>query len=373
MSTEHDESRWASVLANDGRADGVFVYAVKTTGVYCRPSCKSRPPRPENVVFFESVAQAERAGFRPCKRCTPDRIAPAQRKADTIARACRLIEESEKTPQLTQLAAYVGMSRFHFHRLFKQTVGMTPRQYAIACREQRVRTALANGQRVTDAVFDAGYDSSGHFYTSAGRSLGMAPRSYRDGGADHVIRFAVGETDFGAILVAGTERGICAISIGDDADALVRELQDRFARADLMGGDAEFEAHVARVVGFVALPRGGLDLPLDLQGTVFQQRVWQALQTIPCGETATYAEIAERIGSPRAARAVARACASNPLAIAIPCHRVVRTDGQLSGYRWGVARKRDLLEREAKDSNPPAGARAQTTAAAQAAENKRKN
>lgn len=342
MSEAHDDGRWDAVLASDIDADGKFLHAVKTTGVYCRPSCRSRPPRPENIVFFESAAEAARAGYRPCKRCTPDRISPAER----IASACRLIEASEKAPQLTQLVEQAGMSRFNFHRLFKEMVGTTPRQYAITCRDRRVRSGLSKGQRVTEAVFDAGYESSGHFYTSASRSLGMPPKSYHNQGVDQVIRFAIGETTFGAILVAGTERGICAITIGDEPDILVRELQDRFARAELIGDDAEFEAYVARVVGFVEAPAAGLELPLDIQGTVFQQRVWRALQQIPCGETASYAEIAQRIGSPKAARAVARACASNPLAVAIPCHRVVRTDGELSGYRWGIARKRDLLHRD---------------------------
>ncbi|MFC3105020.1 bifunctional DNA-binding transcriptional regulator/O6-methylguanine-DNA methyltransferase Ada [Salinisphaera aquimarina] len=350
MSEQQDVGRWASVLANDAQADGEFFYAVKTTGIYCRPSCRSRPPRRENVVFFESLTEAEQAGFRPCKRCTPDGLSRSADKADRIARACRFIQESEKAPQLSVLAEQAGMSRFHFHRLFKNAVGMTPRQYAIACRDGRVRSALSDGQRVTDAVFGAGYESSGHFYAAGSRSLGMAPKSYRNQGADHVIRFAIGETRLGAILVAGTERGICAITMGDDPDVLIRELQDRFACAELIGGDPAFEAHVAAVVGFVETPMHDLELPLDIQGTIFQQRVWRALQQIPCGETASYTEIARRIGSPKAARAVARSCASNPLAIAIPCHRVVRTDGKISGYRWGVTRKRDLLRREAKSS-----------------------
>ncbi|RJS94622.1 bifunctional DNA-binding transcriptional regulator/O6-methylguanine-DNA methyltransferase Ada [Salinisphaera sp. Q1T1-3] len=360
MSEQQDVDRWASVLGNDAQADGKFLYAVKTTGIYCRPSCRSRPPRRENVVFFASVEEAKHAGFRPCKRCRPDGLPRSADKADRIARACRLIQESEKAPQLSVLAEQAGMSRFHFHRLFKQAVGMTPRQYAIACRDERVRAALADGQRVTDAVFGAGYESSGHFYAVGSRSLGMAPESYRSQGADHVIRFAIGETRLGAILVAGTTRGICAITMCDDPDVLIKQLQDSFACAELIGGDPEFEAHVAAVVGFVERPANGLDLPLDIQGTVFQQRVWRALQQIPCGETASYTEIAERIGAPKAARAVARSCASNLLAIAIPCHRVVRSDGELSGYRWGIARKRDLLDREAKSA---VSSREQTTAA----------
>ncbi len=351
MSDTQDNARWASVSANDEQADGEFIYAVRTTGIYCRPSCRSRLPCRRNVVFFENPEQAEQAGYRPCKRCTPDKASLKARHADRIARACRLIEAGSKAPQLSYIANQVGISRFHFHRLFKERVGMTPRQYAIACREQRMRSELSNSPRVTDALFDAGYESSGHFYTSAGRSLGMTPKSYRDQGAGHVVRFAIGETSLGAIMVAGTERGICAIALGDEPDVLIRDLQDRFARAELVGGDAAFENHVSRVVAVVETPAASLELPLDIQGTVFQQRVWRALQDIPCGETASYAEIAQRIDSPLAARAVARACASNPLAIAIPCHRVVRTDGHISGYRWGVARKRDLLEREAQTAS----------------------
>ncbi|MES1940802.1 adenosine deaminase [Salinisphaera sp. T5B8] len=348
MSEQPHAHRWAAVLANDARADGDFFYAVKTTGIYCRPSCPSRPPRRENVLFFDDAAQAEQAGFRACKRCQPQQRSRAGRNTERVAQACRFIEDSDKAPSLAVLAERAGLSRFHFQRVFKDAIGMTPRQYAIACRERRVQTALASGQDVTEAVFGAGYESSGHFYANADQALGMAPTAYRNGGADQVIRFALGETTLGTILVAGTERGICSISLGDDPEGLIQSLQARFARAQLIGGDGVFEDYVATVVGFVEAPVQALDLPLDIRGTVFQQRVWHALQRIPCGQTASYAEIAARIGAPTAARAVARACAGNTLAIAIPCHRVVRTDGALSGYRWGVARKRALLDREAK-------------------------
>jgi len=346
--TKRDNQRWQSVASNDAAADGDFFYAVKTTGVYCRPSCTSRLPRRENVVFFDIRAQAEQAGYRPCKRCTPDRVPRAGRDVDRIAKACRMIEASETAPRLDKLAKQVGISSYHFHRLFKRLTGLTPHQYAIAHRNRKVRTGLAEGRRVTDAVFDAGFNSSGHFYATAEQTLGMTPTRYRDGGTDSVIRFAIGECVLGSILVAGTDRGLCAISLGDDPEALMRARQDRFPRAQLIGGNNAFERYVAQVIGFVDAPTAGLDLPLDIRGTAFQQRVWQALREIPSGATASYAEIAKRIGAPNSVRAVAGACAANKLALAIPCHRVVRTDGGLSGYRWGVERKRQLLENEAK-------------------------
>jgi AraC family transcriptional regulator of adaptative response/methylated-DNA-[protein]-cysteine methyltransferase len=345
--TEHDP-RWAKVLARDRQADGSFWYSVATTGVYCRPSCAARRARPENVRFHASREDAERAGFRPCRRCRPDQPDLHARHAALVAAACRLIERAETAPDLATLAADAGLSPFHFHRVFKAVTGLTPKADAAAHRARRMRSELARSDSVTSAVFDAGYNSSGRFYAQSDAVLGMTPRSYRAGGADTAIRFAVGECSLGSILVAASERGICSILIGDDPDALARELQDRFPNADLSGGDAEFERLVARVVGFVEAPRIGLDLPLDVRGTAFQQRVWQALREIPPGSTASYGEIATRIGAPKSARAVAQACASNTLAVAIPCHRVVRNDGALSGYRWGVERKRALLEREAR-------------------------
>jgi AraC family transcriptional regulator of adaptative response/methylated-DNA-[protein]-cysteine methyltransferase len=342
----HDP-RWARVAARDAAADGTFYYSVATTGVYCRPSCGARLPRPENVRFHSTPAAAERAGFRPCKRCRPDRAPLADRQIAWVTAACRIIERADAEPKLAALAESVGVSPHYFHRVFKRVTGLTPRAYAAAHRERRVRDSLGRGRTVTDALFEAGYESSTPFYASAPRTLGMAPAKYRDGGADAEIRFAVGECSLGSILVACSERGVCAILLGDDPDGLVRDLQDRFSRARLVGADEGFERLVAKVVGFVEAPRAGLDLPLDIRGTVFQQRVWQALRDIPVGSTASYADIARRIGAPKAVRAVAGACAANAVAVAIPCHRVVRADGALSGYRWGVERKRELLEREA--------------------------
>jgi AraC family transcriptional regulator of adaptative response/methylated-DNA-[protein]-cysteine methyltransferase len=340
------DSRWAQVLARDSAADGHFYYSVSTTGVYCRPSCPSRTPRPENVRFHATRAEAEQAGFRPCKRCKPDQPPQQERQAALIAAACRAIEIAETAPKLDELASMAEMSPYHFHRLFKQVTGLTPKAYGDAGRAQRMREGLGQGKTVTEAIYQAGYGAQSRFYEKSERMLGMTPSRFRAGGTDTEIRFAVGECSLGAILVAASERGVCAISLGDDAEILVRELQDRFPNAHLHGGDPAFEQLVAQVVGLVETPALGLDLPLDVRGTAFQQRVWQALQAIPAGTTVSYTEIAQRIGAPQAVRAVAGACAANTLAVAIPCHRVVRRDGDLSGYRWGIERKRALLLRE---------------------------
>ncbi|MGH8586603.1 MAG: bifunctional DNA-binding transcriptional regulator/O6-methylguanine-DNA methyltransferase Ada [Gammaproteobacteria bacterium] len=341
------DPRWAAVVARDPKADGKFFYSVKTTGVYCRPSCAARAAKPENVAFHLTSADAERAGFRPCKRCHPDQPSLAEQHASRVAELCRLIEDAEQVPSLDELASHAGMSAFHLHRVFKAITGLTPKTYAAAHRAKRVRAELDRSSTVTEAIYDAGYNSNGRFYEKSNALLGMTPTNYRAGGANTEIRFAIGECSLGSILVAQSERGVCAILMGDDPEELAHDLQDRFPRANLIGGDTEFEQLVAKVVGFVEAPSLGLDLPLDVRGTVFQQRVWQALREIPAGETVSYAEIAKRIGSPKSVRAVAQACGANTLAVAIPCHRVVRNDGGLSGYRWGVERKRALLEREA--------------------------
>ncbi|MBI5249901.1 MAG: bifunctional DNA-binding transcriptional regulator/O6-methylguanine-DNA methyltransferase Ada, partial [Desulfomonile tiedjei] len=321
-------------------------YSVESTGVYCRPSCAARLARPENVRFHTTCEEAEKAGFRPCKRCKPNQSSLLEQYAAKITAACRIIEESENVLSLEDLAARVGFSTYHFHRVFKRVTGLTPRKYAAAHIEKRLRNELSSADTVTEAIYSAGYSSSSRFYEKSNEVLGMTPTDYRAGGADTEIRFAIGECSLGAILVAKSARGVCAIFMGDDPDELIRNLQDRFPRASLIGGDSEFEQLVAKVVGFVEAPAIGLDLPLDVRGTAFQQRVWQALCEIPAGMTASYTEIATRIGSPNSARAVARACAANTLAVAIPCHRVVRNDGGLSGYRWGVERKRALLKKE---------------------------
>jgi AraC family transcriptional regulator, regulatory protein of adaptative response / methylated-DNA-[protein]-cysteine methyltransferase len=341
------DPRWAAVVARDRAADGRFVYAVRTTGIYCRPSCPSRRARPENVEFHASAADAERAGFRACRRCRPDQAVPRAAQAALVTDLCRYIEQTEQPPTLAQLAQRAGLSAFHLHRLFKAATGVTPKQYADAHRSQRVRHQLRHGSSVTDAIYDAGFNSSGRFYDQSPALLGMTPSRYRAGGTDTVIRFAVGECSLGSILVAASDRGVCAILLGDDPERLVRDLQDRFPCADLIGSDAEFERLVARVVGLIEAPTRGLDLPLDVRGTAFQQRVWRALRAVPPGRTASYTEIARRIGAPTSVRAVAHAVAANPIAVAIPCHRIVRSDGALAGYRWGIERKRALLDREA--------------------------
>jgi AraC family transcriptional regulator of adaptative response/methylated-DNA-[protein]-cysteine methyltransferase len=345
--TPTDEARWAAVVARDREADGQFFFSVRTTGVYCRPSCGARQPRRENVAFHLTPAEAEAAGFRPCKRCRPTEASQAERHAEIVAEACRTIEAAETPPQLDALAAAAGLSPYHFHRIFKAVAGVTPKAYADAHRGRRVREELARSGTVTEAIYDAGFNSGGRFYEQSAQVLGMTPTRFRKGGERTTIRFAIGQCALGAILVAATDQGVCAILLGDDPDALARDLQDRFPRAELIGADAGFEALVARVVGFVEQPALGLDLPLDIRGTAFQQRVWAALRQVGAGSTASYAQIAERIGAPKAVRAVAQACAANSLAVAIPCHRVVRSDGALSGYAWGVERKRALLDREA--------------------------
>lgn len=343
-----DAERWAALAARDPRADGTFVYAVRTTGVYCRPSCAARAARPENVSFHRTCAEAEAAGFRPCRRCRPDEPALAERRAEAVARACRLIETAETVPSLAALARAAGLSAYHFHRVFKDATGVTPRAYAAAHRAAAVARRLPGAASVTEALYEAGYGAASRFYAAGAPRLGMAPAAYRTGGAGLRIRFGIGACSLGAILVAATEAGVCAILLGDAPEPLLHDFQDRFPAAEIEGGDPAFEGWMARVIGLVEAPGSGLDLPLDIRGTAFQQRVWTALRKIPVGSTATYAEIARAIGLPTATRAVAQACGANPVAVAIPCHRVVRSDGALSGYRWGVARKRALLDREAE-------------------------
>lgn len=342
---QSDAARWAAVLMRDAAADAHFVYAVRTTGAYWHPSAGVRRPKRENVEFFDSPAAARAAGYHAGRRGVSMRTRSKQ--ASFVAQACRLIEAAETPPTLEDLAAEMGVSPFHLHRVFKAALGLTPKAYAAAFRARRVRSELqTRNTSITAAIYSAGFNSNSRFYETADRLLGMRARDYQAGGRGATIRFAVGRCALGDILVAQSQQGICAISLGDSADALVRELQDQFPQAQLIGGDPAFERLVAEVVGFVERPSIGLHLPLDIRGTAFQERVWRALREIPPGATANYAEIARRIGAPKAARAVALACAANRIAVAIPCHRVIRRDGDLAGYRWGVARKRALLQRE---------------------------
>ena len=345
-----DDSRWARIVARDKTADGHLWYSVLTTGVYCRPSCPSRLANPENVQLHDTLESAKATGFRPCERCNPDGLSVEAENAALVAKACRMIQESEQELSLEELADSIGRSPSYFHRMFKAATGVTPKDYAAAHRATRVRHGLASGNTVTEAIYDAGFNSSGRFYEKSTDMLGMTPSQYRAGGANEEIKFAVGQTSLGAILVASTQKGVAAILLGDDPDELVRNLQDRFPNAHLIGADRDYETLVAQVVGFVEAPRIGLNLPLDVRGTAFQERVWKALQEVPAGATVSYAEIARRIGAPNSVRAVAGACAANKLAVAIPCHRVVRNNGSLSGYAWGVDRKRALIDREASQN-----------------------
>jgi AraC family transcriptional regulator, regulatory protein of adaptative response / methylated-DNA-[protein]-cysteine methyltransferase len=341
-----DESRWQAVVSRDPAADGAFFYSVRTTGVYCRPTCAARRALRENVRFHATCQDAERAGFRPCKRCKPTEESLAARHAFAVAQACRAIEDADDVPSLDELASSVGMSGYYFHRVFKAHTGLTPRGYAAAVRTHRVRHELAQSATVTSAIYGAGFNSNSRFYEFSNVMLGMTPKTFRAGGGGAAIRFAIGESWLGPILVAASDKGVCAILLGDDPAQLAHDLEELFPEADLIGGDADFEQLVAKVVGFVEMPSIGLELPLDIRGTAFQQRVWEALRMLPAGSTASYADIAERIGQPKSVRAVAQACGANALAVAIPCHRVVRTDGSLSGYRWGIERKKKLLRRE---------------------------
>jgi AraC family transcriptional regulator of adaptative response/methylated-DNA-[protein]-cysteine methyltransferase len=344
-----DECRWQAVVDRDPAADGVFFKSVRTTGVYCRPTCAARLALRKNVRFHATCQDAEDAGFRPCKRCKPTGESLTARHASAVAQACRAIEEADDVPSLDELANSVDMSSYHFHRVFKAYTGLTPKGYAVAHRSRRVRRELARSTTVTSAIYGAGFNSNSRFYESSNELLGMTPKTFRSGGSGVVIRFAIGESWLGPILVAASDKGVCAILLGDDPAELAHDLQDRFPEAELIGGDADFERLVAKVVGFVEMPSIGLDLPLDIRGTAFQRRVWEALRKIPPGSTASYADIARRIGQPKSVRAVAQACGANALAVAIPCHRVVRTDGSLSGYRWGVERKARLLRREREE------------------------
>ncbi len=343
-----DEARWAAVVARDGAFDGHFYYSVETTGIYCRPSCAARRPKRAHVRFHDTAAEAEAAGFRACKRCKPGQPSLVQLHAEKVAEACRLIEAAEDEPRLDALARAVGLSPYHFHRIFKTILGVTPKTYATAHRNKRVREELGRSATVTQAIYGAGFNSNGRFYATSSEVLGMTPSQFRSGAPNSEIKFAIGDCSLGSVLVAASDKGVCAILFGDDAETLRNDLRKQFPRARIVGGDKVFGQLAAEVIAFVEAPRIGLDLPLDVQGTAFQHRVWDALRRIPTGSTASYAEIAKAIGSPKSVRAVARACASNRIAVAIPCHRVIGSDGSLTGYRGGIERKRTLLAKEAK-------------------------
>ncbi|HEV7464043.1 MAG TPA: bifunctional DNA-binding transcriptional regulator/O6-methylguanine-DNA methyltransferase Ada [Methyloceanibacter sp.] len=348
VSAFNDDARWVAVVARDAAFDGLFYIAVSTTGIYCRPSCPARRPKREHVRFYDTAADAEAAGFRACKRCKPRQPSLVQQYAEKVAEACRLIETADEEPKLDALARSAGLSPYHFHRIFKSVLGVTPKAYATAHRNKRVREELGRNATVTQAIYGAGFNSNGRFYATSSEVLGMTPSQFRSGAPNSEIKFAIGDCSLGSVLVAASDKGVCAILFGDNAEDLTRDLKKQFPRARFIGDDPAFERLASKVVGFVEDPRMGLDLPLDIRGTAFQHRVWDALRRIPTGSTASYAEIAKAIGSPKSVRAVARACASNRIAVAIPCHRVIGSDGSLTGYRGGVERKRALLAKEAK-------------------------
>jgi AraC family transcriptional regulator of adaptative response/methylated-DNA-[protein]-cysteine methyltransferase len=343
-----DEARWAAFTARDPAADGSFVVAVKTTGIYCRPSCPAKRPNRSNVSFYATAEQAEKAGFRPCKRCKPKAPSLFREHAEKVKQACRLIETAEQEPKLDELAEAAGLSPYHFHRIFKSALGVTPKAYAVAHRAKRVRAELGRRKTVTQAIYGAGFNSNGRFYATSSETLGMTPSQFRSGGPDTEITFAIGESSLGKVLVGASSKGICAIFFGDDAGGLQRDLGKQFPRARLVKADKDFKQLVTKVIAFVENPVAEFDLPMDIRGTAFQHRVWEALRRIPAGSTASYAEVARAIGAPKAVRAVARACATNRIAVAIPCHRVIGSDGSLTGYAGGIERKRALLAKEAK-------------------------
>lgn len=347
---QDQKERLQAVYARETLAHNAFIYAVKTTGVYCRPTCPSRRPKPENLELFDSSADAQKAGFRPCKRCKPDEFIPINLD-ERVKQACRLLEESGQPVSLAELAAKVNLSPSHLHRLFKKSLSLTPKQYADGLRLGRLQSGLQKGRPVSEALYAAGYGSSSRVYEKSDQLLGMTPGQYQGRGAKARIKYALAQTSLGWLLVAATEKGVCFIALGDSPQKLLDSLQSRFSRADISQADAEFSGLLKHLTAFLDAPEQGLDLPLDIQGTAFQRRVWAALQELKPGQTITYSQMAQRLGMPQAPRAVASAIASNPLALAVPCHRVVRKDGGLGGYRWGLARKEQLLKRESESSD----------------------
>jgi AraC family transcriptional regulator, regulatory protein of adaptative response / methylated-DNA-[protein]-cysteine methyltransferase len=341
-----DAQRWQALSERNAHADGAFFYGVKTTGVFCRPSCASRQPRRENVDFFATAEAARAAGFRDCKRCQPGGL---PRELAIVNRACAALDtDPQRRLTLTQLSEIVHVSPFHLQRLFKRVVGVSPRQYQAAQRGAALRDALQRGSDVTRAAVDAGFGSPSRMYESASTELGMAPSAYRRKGAGLTVHYACAPTALGLVLVAATSKGICKIGFGDDADELGAELRGEFANAELVEDAGRLAPFIAQVEAYLDGTRQRFELPLDIAATAFRQRVWDALRRIPYGETRSYSEIAEAVGSPRAVRAVASACATNPVALAIPCHRVVQKGGALAGYRWGLTRKAALLDAEAQ-------------------------
>jgi AraC family transcriptional regulator of adaptative response/methylated-DNA-[protein]-cysteine methyltransferase len=345
MTTSNANQKWSMVLARDTKADGRFVYAVKSTGIFCRPTCPSRRPRRENVEFFNSPQQAQQAGYRACRRCTPLERNPQSQKVEA---ACRYIDENlDVTLSLTAISRHVAISPFHFQRMFKRMLGISPREYQQARRAGRFRQALLSDGSVTEAIYEAGFSSSSRAYESVPAQLGMTPSEFKRGGDGVEIRCTVISTELGKLLVATTPRGVCAVRFGESEAALLRELRRDFSAAEIRRDDEGLESVATQIKQLLSGSAAPLNIPLDLRGTAFQQMVWKELRHIPKGQTRSYTDVAKAIGKPKAVRAVANACGSNPVAIVVPCHRVVQKDGSLAGYRWGVKRKATLLEKEA--------------------------
>src|SRR5271157_1060232 len=340
-------NKWQQVLARDARQDGRFVFAVRTTGVFCRPSCPSRRPRRDSVEFFAGPREAERAGYRACLRCKPTQVSE---QAQYVLRARQLLDNAEGVVTLAQLSKRVGLSPFHLQRLFKRATGLSPREYQSARRMQHVKNGLRKEEDVTTALYDAGFGSPSRLYENSNQQLGMTPGAYRRGGAGTTITFAIAPTPLGRMLVAATERGLCTVRFGESVVELERGLREEFHAAELHRDDAAMGRYINPLLANLRGENTTIDLPLDVRATAFQKKVWERLREIPGGETRSYSEIAREIGDPNAVRAVARACASNPVALAVPCHRVVRSDGDLAGYRWGVERKKKLLEADQRRS-----------------------
>lgn len=340
------ESRWQAVVDRNRDADGHFIIGVHSTGIFCRPGCPAKTPRRDNVRFYESVVDATKAGLRPCKRCKPLGTSLTEHHVEVVAAACARIDASDESPLLADLAREAGMSPWHFHRVFKSVTSLTPAQYARAHRATRLRTELESAQTVTRAMYDAGFQSPGAFYATTNESLGMAPSSFRNKGMGERIQVAVRQTSIGHVLIAATARGICNVTMGDAPDVLLDDFSTRFANAAISQAGPDLDHVISAVIARLEQPSTSFELPLDLRGTAFQHRVWNALRSIPAGSTSTYSDIARSIDAPASGRAVANACGANPLAVIVPCHRVVRKDGDLGGYRWGMDRKRELLSRE---------------------------
>jgi AraC family transcriptional regulator of adaptative response/methylated-DNA-[protein]-cysteine methyltransferase len=348
-SAASDDALWEAVLQRDSHYDGIMFYGVLSTGVYCRPTCPSRRPRRENVRFFAAPDAAEARGLRACRRCRPLEMKPLNDSAEKVKQVCDYIEKNlEGTLTLQTIAAAVGGSPFHLQRTFKQALGITPHEYAEARRVALFKAALRFGQSVVDATYEAGFQSSSRLYERANAHLGMSPKEYQKGGVRQQISSAVVESPLGLLLVAATPKGVCKISLGKSKTSMLQEMRGEFKNATFREDEAALQSHVSKVLDFLRGKQSRLELPLDLQATAFQVRVWQELQKIPFGQTRSYEEIAQRLQAPRATRAVARACATNPVALVVPCHRVVRKNGGLGGYRWGIERKKRLLAQEQK-------------------------